>query len=76
MSATFALPAVEEVELAVYNMAGQKVVTLVQGVRTAGAYAVRWDGLDGQGQALASGVYVYRLRAGSREQTQKLLLLK
>jgi hypothetical protein len=72
----FALPALEQVELAVYNVAGQKVAMLVQGVRPTGAYSVRWDGRDDQGQPLASGVYVYRLRAGNQKQTQKLLMLK
>ena len=44
-------------------MSGQKVATLVQGVRAAGSYAVHWDGRDGASRTLASGMYVYRLAA-------------
>jgi hypothetical protein len=72
----FALPADGAVELAVYNLAGQQVATLVEGARPAGTYVVRWDGTDDRGKALASGVYLYRLWAGEQEQTHKLLLLK
>lgn len=72
----FALPERSEVELAVYNLMGQKVTTLVEGVREAGVYTVRWDGQDGHGQGLASGMYLYRLQAGKQVETRKLLLLR
>ncbi len=72
----FALPEGGEVELAVYNLAGQQVVKLVEGVREAGSYAVRWDGRDGDGRELASGVYLYRLRAGKKLETRKLVLVR
>ncbi len=72
----FALPASGEVELAVYNLAGQRVVRLAEGARAAGAYTVRWDGRDGSGRELASGVYLYRLRAGEQLESRKLLLLQ
>jgi hypothetical protein len=72
----FALPESGEVELAVYNLAGQEVVKLVQGVREVGSYTVRWDGRDGRGKELASGGYLYRLRAGERVETRKLVLVR
>jgi len=74
----FALPENQEVKLSIFNLAGQQVVTLVQGARQAGTYTVRWDGRDDDGRPLASGVYLYRLRTGSRQQveTRKLLLLR
>ena len=72
----FDLPAKEEVELVLYNLAGQKVATLVQGMRTAGSYSVRWDGRDETGRELAAGVYLYRLQAGTRVEARKLLLLR
>ena len=73
----FELPASEEIELSVYNMSGQKVATLVQGVRAAGAYAVHWDGTDAAGRSLASGMYVYRLAAREGQAVaRKLLLLR
>ena len=64
------------VELALYNLAGQKVATLVQEVRQASSYAINWDGRDEAGRALATGMYFYRLRAGERVETRKLMLLR
>ncbi len=73
----FALPARTEVELELYNLVGQQVATLVRGVRDAGMYAVNWDGRDTSGRDLASGVYIYRLRAGTGHvKTRKLLMLR
>ena len=74
---SFVLPAAGEVELVVYNLSGQRVATLARGHRAAGSYRVTWDGTDEQGRALASGVYVYRLRAGDQqEKVCKLLLVR
>ena len=72
----FALPTQTQVELAIYNLAGQKVTTLVEGARRAGNYTLSWDGRDSQGKDQASGVYFYRLRAGHHTQLKKLLLLR
>ena len=72
----FTLPQNQDIELSVYNLAGQKVATLVQGQRAAGSYAIHWDGRDDQERALASGLYLYRLRAGEQTSTRKLLLLQ
>ena len=58
-------------------MSGQKVATLVQGVRAAGSYAVHWDSRDASGRSLASGMYLYRLAAREEQEvTRKLLLLR
>ena len=72
----FALPQIDEVTLSLYNLTGQKVATLLDGPRAAGAYTIRWDGRDEVGQELASGVYLYRLQAGTQVETRKLLLLR
>ena len=72
----FHLPRSQQIELAIYNLGAQRVATLVQGHREAGSYSVRWDGLDDAGLELASGVYFYRLTAGERVETKKLLLLR
>jgi len=73
----FALPIREEVELAIFNLAGQRVAVLADGQREAGTYAVRWDGRDDSGGALASGVYLYRLRVGQQQvETKKLVLVR
>ena len=72
----FALPHQEAVELSVYTTAGQRVATLVRGVRAAGRYRITWDGRNDAGVALASGAYLYRLRIGAQEETRKMLLLR
>lgn len=72
----FDLPHQEAVELSVYTIAGQQVTTLVRGVRAAGRYRITWDGRNDAEVALASGVYLYRLRIGAQEETRKMLLLR
>ncbi|MEW6753117.1 MAG: alpha/beta hydrolase-fold protein [Candidatus Latescibacterota bacterium] len=76
----FDLPQAAVVELAVYNLAGQQVATLVQGDREPGGYTVTWDGRDTEGRPLASGVYLCQLRAagqvGGQVDIRKLLLLR
>jgi len=74
----FVLPTREDAELTIFNLTGQQVATLVSGERQAGAYTIRWDGRDDDGHELASGVYLYRLRAGDGQQveTRKLVLVR
>ena len=72
----FSLPESQAVELFVYDLAGQQVATLLAGTRPAGVYSIGWDGRDDLGGDLASGLYLYRLRTGSRVATRKLMLLK
>ena len=72
----FALPQAQDVELTVYNIAGQQATTLVQGFRQAGSYAINWDGKDAAGRSLATGVYLYELKAGELTITRKLTLLR
>ena len=57
--------------LTVFNTLGQQVATLVNGEMEAGYHSVRFDG-----SKLASGVYFYRLSAGTYVETRKLLILK
>jgi hypothetical protein len=64
------------VRVAVYNVNGALVRTLANESRAAGAYALTWDGRDDGGRQVASGVYFYKLTAGSFTQTKKMVLLK
>jgi hypothetical protein len=73
---TFALPQAAHVILSVYNALGQEVRRLVDEIRPAGYQTVEWDGRNDQGRPVASGVYLYRLRAGSFTQTRKMVLLR
>jgi hypothetical protein len=67
----YSLPHKSQVLLTVYNTLGQQVATLVQGQQEAGSYEVQFDGY-----ALASGVYFYRIQAGTFVATKKLILMK
>ncbi len=67
----YALPTVSNVTLTVYNTLGQVVLTVKRGLEPAGYHEVNVDGNN-----MASGVYFYRLRAGSFVEVRKLLLLK
>jgi hypothetical protein len=79
-SMTYSLSAPSMVTLTVYNMLGQEIATLVNEGRAAGTHDILWNGTDMHGRSVASGVYMYRLRAvaGSTEFTQvrKMLLMK
>ena len=73
----FALATRSDITLSLYDLAGQKVATFIEGFSAAGAYVIRWDGRDNRGRALASGVYLYLLRTGGGQvQTRKLVLIR
>lgn len=59
------------VSLKVYDILGKEVALLENGIENAGRYEVKFDGSN-----LSSGVYFYRIQAGSFSKTKKLLLLK
>lgn len=72
----YRLAASADVELAVYDMLGQRVRLLRQGVEQAGLHTIEWDGRDAAGRQVAGGVYFYRLRAGDFVEMRRLTLLK
>jgi hypothetical protein len=65
-----------DVTAEVYNINGQKVRTLVHGKLGAGKHLLRWDGTDGQGRPVGSGIYFCRVRAGSYRRDVKMVLLR
>ncbi|HEX5133479.1 MAG TPA: FlgD immunoglobulin-like domain containing protein [Candidatus Krumholzibacteria bacterium] len=62
--------------LDVFDVGGRRVRTLVNGDLPAGRHEVVWDGRDGAGRSAASGIYFYRLRAGDRTETRRMVQLK
>lgn len=72
----YALAASGNVELRIYNMVGQVVRTLVNERQVAGRYSIRWDGKDGRGVSVSSGIYFYSLSADKFHEVKKLMLLK
>jgi len=72
----FALSKPSQVKLSVYNVLGQNVITLHDGLLSAGVHSVQWNGRDSQGNSVASGIYIYRLQADDVTQTRKMVLLR
>lgn len=62
--------------LRVYDPLGREVTTLVDERLEPGSYEVLWDGTNGDGEPVASGIYLYRLQTGSFSQTRKMLLIR
>jgi hypothetical protein len=73
---TFSLPKDELVRLEVYDMLGRLVKTLVNSTVSAGNFSITWDGKDQDGAKVSSGMYLYRLQAGSFSTVKKMLMLK
>jgi hypothetical protein len=72
----FSLNKKEHVSMSVYDVSGRLVRVLVDEVREAGSYEVSWDGTNGRGRQMVSGIYFCRVEAGDYEQTLKMVLLK
>jgi hypothetical protein len=70
------LPETARVSLDIYNLKGQLVKTLIDSEMEAGPHSVVWNGKDGNNQAVASGVYFYRLSSPNNTQTKRMLLMK
>ena len=73
---SYDLPVAGEVRLEVFNLLGQHVTTLVDEYQNAGHHDVEWNTAESGGDAVASGVYLYRLTAGDFSRSKKLILLK
>lgn len=64
------------VRVTVYNMLGQIVDVLVDGMQPPGRHRILWQGTDRTGSPVASGIYVYRIETGRMTATRKMLLLR
>jgi hypothetical protein len=72
----FQLPKATDAKVAIFNIQGQLVKTMVDGHKDAGYYEMRWHGQNEYGVSVSSGVYYYRIRAGDFEATKKMLLIR
>ncbi len=63
-------------EVTVWNMLGQKVATLYSGELPVGRHSIAFDARSENGNMLPSGVYIYRVAAGDKVETKKMMLLK
>jgi len=65
-----------KVEISVYNIKGQLVKNLVSDTLPSGQHFLDWNGMDNNGQSLASGTYLVRMKSGSTVCTRKIMLIK
>ncbi|MBN2410767.1 T9SS type A sorting domain-containing protein [candidate division KSB1 bacterium] len=72
----YELPEPSYVTLNIYNIAGQKVITLVDAAQKAGSYRVSWNGLDLSGRAVSAGVYFVRISTKNYSATKKMVLVR
>jgi hypothetical protein len=68
---TYSLPIKAQVELVIYNALGESITRLVNEEKEAGKYSVKFDATN-----LPSGIYFYKLQAGSFVETKKMVLMK
>jgi hypothetical protein len=64
------------VQLHIFDSLGRKVITLLNGLLSAGQHIIKWNGVDQRGNEVASGLYLCRLEVGQFTQTRKMQLLR
>lgn len=72
----FSLPGNLHIKLTIYNALGQKLAQIAEGEFTAGEHQIDWKGMDQYGNTVPSGLYFYRLEAGDKIQTRKMILMR
>ncbi len=72
----FALLQTAEVTLAIYSTTGQHIRTLVRESLQAGSHRIIWNGRDDRGENVSSGIYIYKMTAGSFTASRKLILVR
>ena len=73
----FSMGGQENVSLTIYDIMGRRVRSLINGESySSGFHVINWDGRDNAGQKVASGMYIYRIKAGDFIADKKMLLVK
>jgi hypothetical protein len=72
----FSVPRTSDVKIAIYNTLGQRIRTLFDGPRNAGTHTLNWDGQDGKGLPVSSGIYLVQLETEGTRLSRKMLLVR
>lgn len=64
------------IEITIYNISGEKVITLIREKKSPGTYLLTWDGRDDKNSIVTSGVYLCKMKAGEFEKIKKLIFVK
>jgi tetrahydromethanopterin S-methyltransferase subunit B len=73
---SYTLPARQNVSLAIYNLKGELVKSLVDGPMSEGSHSAVWDATNTLGQKVTSGIYIYLLRSDNRQIARQMVLVK
>ncbi len=73
---SFTIPRRSLTEITVYNILGEKVVTLMSRYLSAGGHKIVWDGKDASGTEVASGVYLYQIKWENLVESKTMILLR
>jgi hypothetical protein len=72
----FGLPRPSDVSIEIYNVAGRKVATVLDDAMPIGWHSASWDGRDASGNEVSAGMYFYRIEAGDKTATKKMILVR
>jgi flagellar hook assembly protein FlgD len=64
------------VEVAIFDVAGRRVRTLIQGTREPGEYRTTWDSRDDNGRSVTTGVYFVRMNTGTTQQVHRVVRVR
>ncbi len=73
---SFSIPQKSPVKLVVYDILGNEIKTILNNEKDAGSYHVKWNGFNDNGNSVAAGIYIYRIKAGDFVQEKKMMLIK
>ncbi|MFC1898286.1 right-handed parallel beta-helix repeat-containing protein [Candidatus Cloacimonadota bacterium] len=73
---SFSIKNDSNLELSIFNIKGQKVLTLINEHIQKGKHSIVWSGVDEYNDSVSSGIYLYKIKAGNRESVNRMLLLK
>ncbi len=73
---TFSIPKTQQVTIKIYDIMGREVKTLVNSNISIGKYTVDWDGTNGRGSSVSSGVYFYRMETAGFIDVKKMVLVR
>lgn len=73
-SISFSLPVASNTTIEVFDLVGNKVATVVNGMFNAGSHTVKWNGKSANGNDLASGMYVYKMTTGTNVITKQMII--
>jgi hypothetical protein len=72
----FDIPRTERVSIRIYNVLGDEIAVVAEGIYATGRHHVVWDGQTQYGRSAGSGIYFARLEAGTFKDTKKIVLIK